>query len=249
MKPVRFSNLKLLGTSPQHYKHRLDTSSETYKRPLSVGTAAHSMVLGGEPVVMFPGKVRNGKAWEEFRAANEGATILIRSEYEAAKGMAKAVESCRAAVELLEGVRETELPTWTLSGRECGGRPDVRNARFITELKTGATSEPRRFQRLAMRMAYPAQLAWYLDGNKATGGTASEAFIVSVEATPPHPVTPMALTSRLLDMGRRTYRLWFEQLLLCESSDEWPGYVQDVIDFDLDDLDEELELSFAEDAA
>jgi hypothetical protein len=30
---------------------------------------------------------------------------------------------------------------------------------------------------------------------------------------------------------------WWEQLRVCEASDEWPGYTQSVVDFDIDAMD------------
>jgi hypothetical protein len=50
------------------------------------------------------------------------------------------------------------------------------------------------------------------------------------------------LSDRTLDEGRRIYRAWFEKLMVCEATNEWPGYVQSVVDFDVmgDDVDYSL---------
>jgi len=245
MDPVRFSNLKAIAQSPAHYLHRVRNYDSQKGRPLTVGTAVHSMLLGGAAIVVFSGATRRGKEWDAFKAEHEGAVILSRSEHAAAIGMANAVQRCKPALELLTGETEVELPTWKLCGRECGGRVDVRTPRRVVELKTSVTAQPDRFKRLATRMAYHAQLAWYLDGNAESGGTAREAYVVAVESSPPFVVTPMQLTERMIDAGRKLYRLWFEQLLSCEQANEWPGYVQDIIDFDLDDADD-VELTFGE---
>ncbi len=244
---VRFSNLKHIAQSPAHYLHNI-TVGKAKKRPMTVGTVAHSMVLGGETPVIFNG-VRNKKSkkWIEFQAQNPDRLILIPSEYEAALGCANSIRSHKRAMELLEGDHEQELPHWTIAGRECGGRPDARHPRRITELKTSATSEPYRFTRLGTRMAYHAQLAWYLDGNTATGGTATEAYIVVVEATPPFIVTTMPVVPRALDEGRKLYSIWLEQLRVCEESDAWPGYAQRDVDFDVQDG--AIDFTFAEEEA
>lgn len=253
---VRLSDLKSMALSPAHFKHRRDHRGEGKKRATSVGTVAHAMLLGGEAPVIYPGKVRNGKKWEAFRDDPEhaGRIILIQSEYDAAVGCARSVEANREAMELLEGEHEAELPKWSRAGRACGGRPDVRHPKRIVELKTSVTSDPMRFPRLGQRMGYHAQLAWYLDGWASVGGTATEAFIVAVETTPPYVVTIFELTERALDQGRRMYSLWFEQLLNCEASDTWPPYAQSIVPFDVPEEETEFvypdeELAEEEEAA
>lgn len=243
---IRFSQLKLMAQSPAHYLHALKAPRKR-ARQLDVGTVAHSMVLGGPVPVVFPGKVRRGKEWEAFEAAHAGRLILNASEFAAAAACADAVLAHPGAMHLLEGQREQELLPWEIAGRVCGGRPDVIASRHICELKTSVTSAPWRFPHLALRMGYHAQLAWYLDGHAAAGGTAKDAYVIAVESTPPHVVTVYQLTPRAIEAGRRQYRIWFERLRVCEESDVWPGYSQTVEDLDTDD-DEDVELSFGEQA-
>ena len=250
--PVRFSNLKLLGQSPAHYKHRIDTQESGKRRAMTVGTVAHSMVLGGFDAVVYPGKVRNGKVWEAFKAerikADPNVLILLQSEHDAAAGCARSIQRHKNAMYLLEGVHEAELAAWDWAGRPCGGRPDCVAPKWITELKTSATSEPWRFTRMGLRMHYHGQLAWYLDGNEARGGTAREAYIVAVETVPPYVVTCFEVTPKALDAGRRQNVLWMEELRRCEASDHWPGYTQAGAVFDIPDDEEDVALTFGDEA-
>lgn len=248
-KEVRFSNLKHIGASAAHYRYHLEHDLGA-KRATTVGTIAHSMVLGGVEPVVYRGQdgkrpVRRGKAYEAFCAEHPGKVPLLPSEYDAAAGIARSLERHQIAMSLLEGERETELPHWWFGMRKCGGRPDVVNRdRFVTELKTGVTSDPSRFPRLGLRMAYHGQLSWYLDGNEARGGTAKDAFIVAVEQTPPYVVTPFKLTERALEFGRKLCSIWMNELLVCEEADQWPGYTLGTADFDCPEPD--LEFTFAD---
>jgi hypothetical protein len=162
--------------------------------------------------------------------------------------MAKAVTGNAEAMSVLDGDREQTM-YWDVQKRACRGTPDVRNdeKRFITELKTGETSDPRFFPFKMRRFCYHGQLAWYGDGAALAGHPdPKDHFVVAVEATYPHVVTVFKV-NRWIEQGRRLVRLWFERLLQCSAANVWPGYCQSVVD--LDPLDEALEMLDAEDVA
>jgi hypothetical protein len=248
--PLRFSALRQFAKSPAHYAAYLE-QEQTATSGMDVGTAADILLLGGPRVVAYPGPVRRGKEFEAFKAANADALIVTAKEYETAFGIAASVQSCDLAMDLLTGIRQsTEF--WTNNGRECRGTPDVRGADYIVDLKTGETSDPRRFHWKVRTYAYHAAAAWYLDGLHrvhfaATGQPARvirAAFIIAVEQSPPHVVTVFKLTDHVLDMGERLWRTWFEQLQVCEASGEFPPYSQAIVDLDLPN-DEDIELADA----
>ena len=249
-RPVRFSNLKHMGRSPAHYLENL-LRPRARNRELDVGTIVHDLVLGGGPeIVVYPGKTRQGKAWEAFEAEHADKLIVTRSTFLLATAAASAVKRNRQAMELLEGEREKELKPWKRGERECGGRPDVTHPKRIVELKWSTSAEPWWFTRNAIRLGYHGQKAWYLDGARETGGSQEESWIIVVEGSAPHPVQCMRLTDGALEQGRKLYSAWMELLAVCEASDDWPAY--DPVDFDVPDYgetdDEELE-GFDEEAA
>ena len=246
---LRISDLKRIGQSPAHYKAAADKEASH----LDKGSAVHSVLLGGQRICYFDRQTesgkqapRNGKFWEQFQADNPDALILTRDEYFSTMGMVSAVQACPEAMRVLDGVKEQTM-RWDIQGRACRGTPDVRCDQYITELKTTRSSDPRRFMWDALKLGYHAQLAWYLDGAlKARVGTPDVAYVVAVESSAPYVVTVFRATDRALEMGRRTYRSWFERLLNCEATDEWPGYVQTVVELDVPDRDGD---AFTEEAA
>ncbi len=239
---MRISDLKRIGQSPAHYKAATETAGSHIDR----GSAVHSVLLGGQHVTYYDRTTDDGKAaprrgqhWEAFKAAHPDSLILTRAEVEQVDGMVQAVRACPEAMRVLDGVKEQTM-RWDIQGRACRGTPDVRCDQYITELKTTRSSDPRRFMWDALKLGYHAQLAWYLDGAlKARVGTPDVAYVVAVESAAPYVVTVFRATERALEMGRRTYRSWFERLLNCEATDEWPGYVQTVVELDVPDRDGE----------
>ena len=246
--PVRFSELKQFAKSPAHYLHAIKSGRDFGGSPAyRFGRLVHYLCLGGDFAV-YDG-VRRGKAWDAFHAKNVGRDIFTQSELDKARPVADAVLMNSDAVRLLDGEREQEI-SWTWLGRDCAGRLDVAAPGHIVDLKTTNDAHPERFQRAAMRYAYHAQLAWYQNGlSFAAGQTNRDCYIIAVESSPPYPVVIHRLTDAALEQGERLLRLWFEQLLNCESSGTWPGYAHGVVDFDVPDFDGSLIIDGEEVAA
>lgn len=241
--PVRYSHLKHMARSPAHYLGAVVAKSPNIEK----GTAVHSLVLGGKRIIAYPGKVRNGGEWEAFKAANADAEILTKNDFEKAKAMADSVKSNRTAMKVLEGRHELEVD-WTYMGRACQSHIDNVGADFVTELKSGMTSDPARFFWHSLRMHYAGQVAFYDEACRAKKLCDPKAhYIVCVEAAAPFVTTTFQLTERALEQGRRSFRLWFERLLACEAAGSWPGYCESVVDLDVPE--EEPELTFGDEAA
>lgn len=224
--PLRISQLAQMAKSPAHCKYAMDHESKATKT-MNLGTLAHAFMLGKTMPCIYPGKARRGKEWTEFEARYpEGTEIFLESELTDAREIARAVMQHDDASRLMLGRRE-ETILWTIAGRECRGTPDIFNTQtgLLNDLKTTATAERRRFTYQCLDLAYFAKQAWYLDGLKAAGiGGVERSFITAVENKPPYAIAIYQLTPGAIEFGRRCYRSWFEQFLVCEASNQWPGY-------------------------
>lgn len=243
MEPLRFSALRQMGKSAAHYRAAIAAESATTSG-MDIGSAADLMILGGQPVLAYPGAVRRGKEFEAFSAAHPNALIVTRKEYDQASGIAEAIAGCHDAVRLLTGVRQ-RTHYWDFQGRPCRGTPDVVGDGFLTDLKTSETSDPRYFPWKVKRYAHHAAAAWYRHGLALCDVLIAESYIVAVEQTAPYVVTVFRLTDHVLELGERLWRLWFEQLKVCEESDAFPPYTQAIVELDLPDEDEIVDLSDA----
>lgn len=240
--PVRFSTLKWMAESPAHYRSNVRTEA----RHLEIGSATDRLILGVGEALAYPGKQRRGKDWEEFKAANADKLIVTKKELALAEGMRDSVLSCPYAVEVLRGRRQEEI-FWEYLGRKCVSHLDVgaEDGVYVTELKTGQTSNPVKFRWQAFKFAYHAQLAFYRMAKQyQTGKKPEAAYIVLVSSKAPHVTTVMRVSEHALELGERLIRTWFEMLLNCERSNQWPGYAQTIIDLDApDDVDLEFDLN------
>lgn len=230
--PLHFSQLKAMGLSPMHYEHRLKVGREE-TRSLRLGIALDAGTFGTREVVVYQGD-RRGAKWKEFEALNAGPDkiIITAKEEPIVEGMARSLLARPDALELLRGTRQQTIQ-WSILGRECEGTPDSFTEHRVTDLKTTRTAHPERFPREARKFGYTAQLSWYRHGLHAAGFPRPDrAFIVAVESVPPHPVTIFELTERALELGERTWRLWFERLRACEESNAWPPYTESFVPLD-----------------
>lgn len=241
--PVRFSHLKNMARSPAHYRASVLTPWRD-SPAMRMGRLVHQLVLEPErqPVV-YPGQ-RRGKAWESFRDAHDGADIFTTAELEQAMGVAGQVESSPDAMAVLEGEREQRM-RWEIRGRACHGTPDVLNShvRRVTDLKVTANADPDKFVWHALRMGWLAQLPWYANGADMPD---AELCIVAVEPTGMVPPVVLRLDPSARDLGNQQWRGWFERLLVCEESGQWPGYTQGILDISAPG---DADLIFDEDAA
>lgn len=245
--PVRFSWIKNFSLSAAHaFQAVQDLDLFPSTLATRIGSGTHAMTFG-QPVYRYVPR-RSGKAWDLFKADKGSAPILSAKEWEQSELISAAIKSNDLASQLLfgPGVIVEQPLDWTIDGRACRGTPDARGPYTLTDLKTCKTSQPERFVRDATWRAYHAQLAWYRRGIElATGKRPEECYIVAVESRAPYAVTVLRLTERALDYGDRLWRIWWEQLRVCEESGVWPAYSESITDFDVPD---ETELVFGDDA-
>jgi len=240
MKPVHWSQLRHMRESPATYLHHL-TDPITATTAMRFGSLVHALVLGKAPrsFVVFD-KPRRGNAWKDFKGSHDGLEIVTADEWERASNAADAVKTDAVCGPLLkQGVRESTIE-WEVAGRTCAGTPDL-NGGILVDLKVTPMLNPLKFPWHARKMGWAIQAVWYLDGLEATGETVSDAYLIAVDPKPPHLCVAYYLTERTIELGRKSWRTLFEKLLVCEKSNEWPGYAQSFVPLDLDD--EEFELT------
>lgn len=235
-----FSEIKKLALSAQEYIHNVNHPTEPTSNML-VGTAVHFLVLGprtgAKPLKLFTGSVRRGKEWDRFVESNPSAEILTISEWQKAEDIAEAVLNHPVARARLEGARFEVPVAWEEPGGiKCStsGIDIVCSEPCIADLKMTFTVHPDSWMRHAFKMLYPMQMAWYRRGARANDiPTDKGLFILGVQSKAPHDVVELELTDDMIDFADRTIELWLGKLRVYRDSNQWPGYAQAPIPFDV----------------
>lgn len=249
---VNWSTLKDMAKSPLHYRHRVSEPREDTPR-MGMGRAVHTAVLEPDRFVLeyavWSGPRRAGKDYEAFVAANPGRTILRADEYERCLTMRDAVRGNRDARKLLRRGQPEVVLKWVdpWTRLRCKARLDWLDRGALTDLKTTASIDALDFGRLAGRMLYHGQLAFYRGGLDATEHPKTPVRILAVEADPPHDVGVFVLPGDVLDAGFDLVDELLRKVRKHRSSRRWPGRYQgeqllELPPWLLTESDDELEL-------
>lgn len=226
---VRWSLLKSMRVSPLQFLHDLH-SMRSEARQLRVGIAVHALLLEpdrADAIVTFGGAARRGKAWDAFRAAHAGATILLHSEWDAAEAIAEAVmrhNLARGLITAMSALRE-HVFTWVDedTGMACKARIDICGPRVV-ELKSTGQLLPELFGRVALDLGYHGQLAFYTAAARANGLVVDRPpLIIAAQSEPPHDVAVYELAERAVELGHLEVMRCLGQLATCRRERRWPG--------------------------
>jgi hypothetical protein len=205
------------------------------KTEFDIGVAAHLAVL--EPVrqaecivEIEAGDYRTTKARDARDAARTAGKVpLLPYQFDIVRAIAGSIRSHPIASQAFVGGEAEVTLIWSDSetGIPCKARPDYLPAhgRWIVDLKTAASANPRGWCDQAYRLGYHARAAWYLDGAANVLEQAPEEYwFVIVEKEPPYLVSVVSFDSDALAWGRIANRKACERFAVSAAADDWPGY-------------------------
>jgi hypothetical protein len=231
---LRSSGLHRLAMSPLHYHG---------PQPERRGGAGwlhlvHSLVL--EPLTVpsayavYPGR-RAGKVWDEYRAANEGRTIVTTAEYTRAAHVAAGVYGHPVAAALMDLPGHSEVTiTWYDETHlvDCQARLDryavdpTTGRHIIIDLKTYGTSDPRVIGRRAAQLGAHVQAAHYRAAVESLGVPPDmiDQYLIVAEHAAPYDVAVVELTrDHAIHLGETERQRLLALLAECQATDTWPG--------------------------
>lgn len=229
---VSASDLQAIDVSPLQYRHQ--RSIEKKGDELDVGAATHMAIF--EPnrfkhhVVVYDGKVRRGKYWEEFSASRCNNLILTPSQYNTVCRMSSAVRKHPIASRLIQGGNPEVTIHWVhRSGVRMKSRIDYLSPFSVVELKTTRDASEDAFGRACVRYRYPIQFAVYTDAVSCAFGEYRQMYVIAVEKLRPHHVAVYMVPIEIIMIGRERYERALRVLAECKKTDSWPGLAGDEI--------------------
>lgn len=236
VEPLHFHQLKQMADSPAHYLHKLRNKPQP-TRAMRLGTAVDTLVYKQGYVV--DGMPENEQVEVAAFLALGGKPVPKRgtshfTDGALALGMYRALRNHADAWSLLTVGSTQKTIRWELAGRQCEGTPDTFTPTRLVSLKTTKSSHPDRFARDARFRGYHAGESWYALGLQLAGlAKIEETLVVAVENVPPHCVTVFETTEAAELQGEKLWRSWFERLMVCEASGNFPGYTESRVPFDV----------------
>lgn len=229
---------RLVSQSPAHarYHHpRLNPDApmkDTSRGDL--GTAVHSMILGGKDIVFASEEFQDWRKkeiqiWRD-RTRAAGQTPLLAKQRAPIQSAADAALAFLKAQRFdIESAQTEGTMIWKKGETWKRGRFDLwfPDRSFMIDVKTCESADPGAWIRKSLiGGGYDIQAEHYLEGIRALGeGKDSTDFLfLLVEIEPPHCCSLVGLGPAFTDLARRKIKLGAKIWRECMKSSEWPGY-------------------------
>jgi hypothetical protein len=195
-----------------------------------LGSAAHSLIVGGNRIAWVPADNWRTNAAKEKRdeARLLGAIPLLSKQ----RPQVEAIATSARALLTEEGYGDFTETERTLIWREgdlwARGRPDliVESRSTVIDVKTTTNANPGAWiMSTLFKAGYYLQAAWYLRGlHKLRGGKGRDFLFLAVEIDPPYACSFVSLMPGAVEFAdrriERGLRLWRQ----CLETGRWPAY-------------------------
>ncbi len=234
------SLIHALDGSGKQYQHNTTAPREDTDT-LRAGRAGHSAAFEPERLLRDyvewmdehedgTKRVRRGKAWDEFCAANPGKTILKPAQFRTAMNIRDAVRDHPVAGPLVKGIGQNELTiVWTheRTGLRVKCRIDrLIQGRALNDLKTTDDPLPEAFEPVARRLHYYMRMSLYSKAVDVAGLGRPPVKLIAAQNREPHEVVVYDLEQGELDFGEAEYERALALVAGWRKQQRWPGFAE-----------------------
>lgn len=219
------SSLKLfLKDSREYYKRYIlkEEQESTYKSAYDFGSYIHSLILEPEKTddefIIFEGLTRRGKAWTEFKEANQDKIIITKSQELMALSLISAYKTNADTKGLIQDGQAEHTLCTNLEGLDIKVRADYIKEGMVIDVKT--TSDPvDKFSaaKTIIRFDYDLSAALYVDAFKQYTGKEFDFLFIFLNKQNNN-IAVLKASNNLLENGRRKYKAAIKGLLKARST-------------------------------
>lgn len=205
------TTIKDILKDPNSVRDRfLNGHTQEEKAAFVLGQYAHWKYLEPEKddagFAEFGGARRYGSKYDEFRAANEGRTIILREERIQGDNLIKALNSHEIANSLVKNGKAEQTICGLIEDVPIKIRMDYRQGNTIVDLKT--TSSPvdqNNIKKTIYNYGYHISAALYMDVANLYLEEKVEQFILVFINKKTAEIQVVKLSQKLIELGRREY--------------------------------------------
>ncbi|QDP58195.1 MAG: putative exodeoxyribonuclease 8 [Prokaryotic dsDNA virus sp.] len=232
---LSYSALCAFKKSPNHLLKYWEGKTKVTDA-MQFGKIIHKLLLEpdlfNDDYAVFEGKIRSGKKWQEFKAANDNKQIIKLSELDDANAIANNAMNNPIFNKLMQNKVHTEKEVrWNHAGVNFKGFVDLESyldgKTIVCDIKT-TTDAGKRFQRDLIYNDYKMQAAMYLENYDN-----ADYYIIAVETTSPYNVQVYKLGLNLIKKGETEYHN------LVDKYNNWNGelvgYGDDIIEIEVEE--------------
>ncbi len=239
---INISSLKGFSRSPLHAMIGFEEEKEPTEA-MAIGSLLDHKVLGTpylwttSPFDDF--RTKEARAWRDEQA-ERGVTVFKQDAIETVERMVESVrkhpvasrlfaEPGRAQVGMFGGFetgKDEAIECLKVNCCERKGLIDWLPAKtpVIVDLKKTRDASRAGFRRQIGQLRYDVQAAYYRDLYRDITGESRAFQWVCVEDQAPYAVAVYQLDTESLDKASATWQSWIRQWMVCEDTEDWPGY-------------------------
>lgn len=239
---------RIVNESPWAFWSQSNMNPDAYpekpKDHLSLGKAAHALILGDEVfadhyvVSQFDSwRTNAAKEWRDQMLA-EGLTVITQDDLITIQHISENLARSPEAKTALVGEYAEISLIWQdhATGLWVKSRPDMipSNGMGFSDLKTTNDATKIGCQRAITKYRYDMQMALGVAGMRALiGDLDAECYLIFVQTSAPYTVTPVRLDAETIYWARCWNRKALDLAAKCLEENHWPMPVEGIMDYTL----------------
>lgn len=215
-----------------HTKFALEQEKEPTDS-MTLGTCLHSLVLENTVIYAVMPKVdlrtTIGKATKaQFESENVGKVILTTDQAAKVEGMARGIERCPEAMELLKSCPKEDREVSIFWG-DNKARLDGPTPIGPFDLKSTTSADGHEWERSVLEYGYHIQAAMYLEAAMVAGFCADDFRFIAIESCAPYVCGVIKMPHEHIEYGRQELERLRARRIVAMREGYWPGYKERTI--------------------